>query len=72
MKGVNQNVNPWTPAEDALLERLYPVGGARLVSAATGRTHAACRSRAAFFDVESPYSPRRLKADGRPKMLKEA
>ena len=72
MKGVNKSVNPWTTAEDAILEKYYPIGGARMVSEITGRTHVACRSRAAFFDVESPYSSRRLKVEGRPKMLKEA
>lgn len=72
MKGINQNVNPWTPAEDELLERFYPIGGASMVSEMTGRSHAACRSRSAYFDVESPYSFSRLKANGRPKMLKEA
>jgi hypothetical protein len=64
--GVGRHVDPWTKDEDAVLQRLYPVGGWRLVNKdLPHRTQMGIRARAKRFALEviRPEKP----APGEPK-----
>lgn len=48
---------PWSPAEDALIAREYPLGGAPVVSKLLSRTLCAVRKRASRIGVECLTNP---------------
>lgn len=48
---------PWSPAEDALIAREYPLGGAPVVSKLLSRTMCAVRKRASRIGVECLTNP---------------
>jgi hypothetical protein len=48
---------PWSPAEDALIAREYPLGGAPVVAKMLGRTLCASRKRASRIGVECLTNP---------------
>jgi hypothetical protein len=52
-----RSYGPWTPADDALIARVYPMGGAPAVSKLLSRTMCAVRKRASRIGVECLTNP---------------